>query len=118
MNERLKDMKLTKNSPDTVFLYEMFLACFGPSAYDISVDRYLHDLFIVCLNLSVNPLVPGEQMVSRNVTDRSLNPIDAGTLDCELILNEKLAKNTLVYFCSVSDIIVHFDQNGLPANDI
>ena len=45
---------------------------------------------------------------------RALAPLTAGVLDAEIQLKEALSENMLVFFCSVSEVLVNFDQNGIP----
>ena len=84
---------------------------------DISLDRFQADLFMLAINLSVNPIAPNEPLITRDVKQRSLSPIDAGSIDVQLVLHERLQANSLVFFVGISDIIVSFDQNGIPRED-
>ena len=112
-NERTKGLVIERNSADLMYLYESFLKCFGETAYDISIDRFQHDLFILAFNLSSNPLVAQEKMITLSSSGRSLQPIDAGIIDAEIVLKEALTENYLVFFCSVGEIFINFDRNGL-----
>jgi hypothetical protein len=112
-NEWTKSLKIERNSPDLLYFYEAYLKCFGQTAFDISVERFQHDLFILCYNLSVNPIVADEKMIERNIDERVLPVLDAGSLDVSIVLKQALTVPYLAMFCSVSDLCVRFDQNGL-----
>ncbi len=114
VNQRLGDLSVSRASPDIFYLYELFLKCFGEKVYDISVERFRKDLFLMCFNLTCNPSIEGEKMVTKDIKERVLAPIDAGVVDVEIVLRNKLPKNTLIYFLSINDIVVSLDQNGLP----
>lgn len=116
-NDRTKNLSLKLNHPDLAFFYESFLECFGSSVHDISQERYLNDLFLISYSLSPALIVGDEKLVSKSSTDRYLSPISAGTLDCSLKFSSPLSENFLIYFCSIGNAIVKFDQNGIPLEE-
>ena len=113
-NERTKGLVIERNSPDLMYFYQAFLNCFGEPSYDISPERFHNDLFVLAFNLSSNPLIEKEKLVSMSSSARALAPLTAGVLDAEIQLKEALSENMLVFFCSVSEVLVNFDQNGIP----
>ena len=113
-NERTNSLDIGRNSADTAYLYESFLQCFGDSAYDISIERFEFDLFMVCYNMTPSVILRNDKLITNTSEERHLNPISAGILDCEVKLKAALPENILIYFCSVGDALVKFDQNGIP----
>lgn len=112
-NEATKNLNIERNSVDLLYLYECFLQTFGETALDISAERFQNDHFVLCYNLSPNPLLRKQKAVALSIADRALAPLTGGVLDFELLLKTPLASNTIVYFCAVSDIVAIFDQNGI-----
>lgn len=117
-NERLKQLELSRNSSDLDYLYTAFTKCFGESSYDISIERYQFDHFVLAFNLSSNPIVAQEKTISFTSSNRNLAPLDAGVIDVEVTMKSDLAENIFVYFCAVSEVLCRFDNNGIPNDDM
>ena len=90
-----------------------FIEIFGSASHDMTPEAFMDDNFIFAWNLSPNPVLPEEKLVTERASDRQLSLIDAGSLDVSLLFNTPLPDNVCVHFMAFIDGISEFTADGI-----
>ena len=113
-NSNTTSMNIKKNSKHHLYWYKQFLSVFGSPSHDIQPDQFLDDMFLMCWNMTVSPTVENEPLIGLDSQNLRLSPIDAGSIDVTIELENATTENLVVFFLGFFQQEIVFDKNGVP----
>ena len=101
-------MELTKKtSKHVLYWYEQMVNCFGPKSRSISLECFVKDFFIFCIDMGACPnhMLPDDE-------SQPLQLVMSGTVDFSLKFNTILQKNLVLHVIAKQSAIISVGPSG------